>query len=67
MPPRMLEAGCLAVSALGGAVAVVVLFGLSAATLLTLVLVPAMFRLTEDFSAAMRRRFPTNDETPPSV
>ena len=45
--------------------AVAVLFGLTVATILTLVLVPAMFSLAEDFSAAMRRRFMPADEAHP--
>ena len=47
--------------------AVAVLFGLTVATILTLVLVPAMFSLAEDFSAALRRRFmPTDEAHPPA-
>ena len=42
--------------------AVAVLFGLTVATVLTLVLVPAMFSLAEDFAAALRRRFLPADE-----
>ena len=42
--------------------AVAVLFGLTVATVLTLVLVPMMFSLAEDFSAALRRRFLPADE-----
>ncbi len=37
--------------------AVAVLFGLTVATVLTLVLVPAMFSVAEDIAAAFRRRF----------
>ena len=43
------------------------LFGLTVATVLTLVLVPAMFSLAEDFSAALRRRFMPKDESGPPV
>ncbi len=45
--------------------AVAVLFGLTVATVLTLVLVPTMFSLAEDFSAALRRRFLPADEAEP--
>ena len=45
--------------------AVAVLFGLTVATVLTLVLVPAMFSLAEDWGAALRRRFlPADKPTP---
>ena len=42
--------------------AVAVLFGLTVATVLTLVLVPMMFSLAEDISAALSRRFLPNEE-----
>ena len=42
--------------------AVAVLFGLTIATVLTLVLVPAMFSLAEDLAAKLRRRFLPADE-----
>ncbi len=59
-PPRFI-AGAES-SAWWAPMAVAVLFGLSVATVLTLVLVPAMFSLAEDLSAAMRRRFLPADE-----
>ncbi|MGD9612842.1 MAG: efflux RND transporter permease subunit, partial [Kiritimatiellia bacterium] len=62
-PPRII-AGAES-SAWWSPMAVAVLFGLTVATLLTLVLVPAMFSLTEDFSAAMQRRFLPKDEADP--
>lgn len=59
-PPRII-AGAES-SAWWAPMAVAVLFGLSLATVLTLVLVPTMFSLAEDFSAALRRRFLPTDE-----
>jgi hypothetical protein len=48
--------------------AVAVLFGLTVATVLTLVLVPAMFSVAEDVAAAFRRRFlPAEAERRPSA
>ena len=47
--------------------AVAVLFGLTVATVLTLVLVPAMFSVAEDVAAAFRRRFlPAEDHERPA-
>ena len=54
-PPRII-AGAES-SAWWAPMAVAVLFGLTVATILTLVLVPTMFSLAEDFSAALSRRF----------
>ena len=59
-PPKII-AGAES-SAWWAPMAVAVLFGLTVATILTLVLVPAMFSLAEDFSAAMRRRLMPKDE-----
>ncbi len=44
--------------------AVAVIYGLLVATLLTLVLVPAMYSLLDDLSAAVRRRFGGEDGSP---
>lgn len=44
--------------------AVAVIFGLSMATVLTLVLVPAMYSLVDDVAARMKRRFLPDDDSP---
>ena len=59
-PPRII-AGAES-SAWWAPMAVAVLFGLTVATVLTLVLVPAMFSLAEDLAAVIRRRFKPHDE-----
>ena len=59
-PPKII-AGAES-SAWWAPMAVAVLFGLSVATILTLVLVPAMYSLAEDFAAALRKRFLPADE-----
>ena len=59
-PPKII-AGAES-SAWWAPMAVAVLFGLTVATVLTLVLVPAMFSLAEDLAAALRKRFKPSDE-----
>lgn len=59
-PPKII-AGAES-SAWWAPMAVAVLFGLSVATVLTLVLVPAMYSLAEDFAAALRKRFLPADD-----
>ncbi|NCD22840.1 MAG: efflux RND transporter permease subunit [Spartobacteria bacterium] len=52
-------------SAMWKPMAIAVIYGLGMATILTLVLVPAMYSVAEDFSAALRRRFLPKDEADP--
>jgi multidrug efflux pump len=59
-PPRII-AGAES-SAWWAPMAVAVIFGLGVATVLTLVLVPAMYSLVEGFANAMRKRFVPVDE-----
>ena len=59
-PPKLI-AGAES-SAWWAPMAVAVLFGLTVATVLTLVLVPAMFSLAEDLADALRKRFKPADE-----
>ena len=47
--------------------AVAVIFGLAVATILTLVLVPAMYSLVDGFAAAMKRRFLPADDAGPDA
>ena len=60
-PPKII-AGAES-SAWWAPMAVAVLFGLTVATVLTLVLVPAMYSLAEDLGAALRKRFLPADES----
>ncbi|NCA83735.1 MAG: efflux RND transporter permease subunit, partial [Opitutae bacterium] len=59
-PPKII-AGAES-SAWWAPMAVAVLFGLSVATVLTLVLVPAMYSVAESFAGALRKRFLPADE-----
>jgi len=59
-PPRIV-AGAES-SAWWAPMAVAVIFGLAMATVLTLVLVPAMYSLVEGFAQRMQRRFVPKDE-----
>ncbi len=59
-PPKII-AGAES-SAWWAPMAVAGLFGLTVATVLTLVLVPAMYSLAESFAAALRKRFMSADE-----
>lgn len=63
-PPRII-AGAES-SSWWAPMAVAVLFGLTVATVLTLVLVPAMYSLAEDLAGALRRRFLPADSPPQS-
>ena len=62
-PPKII-AGAES-SAWWAPMAVAVLFGLTVATVLTLVLVPTMYSLAEGFAEAMRKRFVPVDEAEP--
>ncbi len=63
-PPKII-AGAES-SAWWAPMAVAVIFGLSVATVLTLVLVPAMFSLAEGFIEKLRKKFALADDAGPS-